>query len=100
MSPKSEAAMVEFVGDGHLRLPAVLAQTHFRWDHVRIQITPDTLILTASGPEAPDALLLKQRNLAGDRSVMLAEFLGEAPPVGKRPAQWDPRLRRLVISMS
>lgn len=96
----NETIQVEFRSDGHLRIPASVALEHFKWDHVRLRIQPDSIVVMPTSPQAPDALLLKQRNLAGDRSVMLAEFLGDVPPVGMREAHWDNHLRSLVIQLS
>lgn len=90
---------VEFLADGHLRVPAAVVDQYFRWEHTRLQMEEGTLFLLPSTAEAPDALLLKRRNLAGDRSVMLAEFLRYDPPVGEKEACWDSQLRHLRIDL-
>lgn len=90
---------VEFMPDGHLRIPAQVVNEHFRWGHTRLQIADDSITLLPCSPEAYDALLLKQRNLAGDRSVMLAEFLGYNVPTGVKDAVWDAQLRQLKIKL-
>ena len=50
------------------------------------------------GPRS-GGLLLKQRNPAGDRSVLVRETLGDRIPIGRRSAHWDDEQAALRIPL-
>lgn len=85
---------VELTADGYLRLPARLAASRFPSDAaVALRREGQLWLLPLSGPRS-GGLLLKQRNLAGDRSALVREILdggldGRPVPVGVRAARWD-----------
>jgi hypothetical protein len=49
---------------------------------------PELWLLPTRGAAA-GGLILKQRNLRGDRSVLVRETLDDVVPQGTRPAFWD-----------
>ena len=55
-------------------------------------------LLPLVGPEG-GGLLLKQRNLRGDRSALVWEALADGRPVGRRPAVWDAARGALRIDL-
>lgn len=80
---------VELTADGSLRLSARLAASRFPADAaVALRRDGELWLLPLTGPRS-GGLLLKQRNLAGDRSVLVREVLADRVPVGVRPAVWD-----------
>lgn len=80
---------VEFTADGYLRLSAALAAAHFP-ANVAVGVVRDEQLwmLPLRGPRS-GGLLLKQRNPAGDRAVLVRELLGDVIPAGVRRAYWD-----------
>lgn len=86
---KASEATVEFTADGYVRLDAALAASRFASDAVAAVVSDDDfLLIPLRGPRS-GGLLLKQRNPAGDRSVLIHEVLYGRIPVGVRPAYWD-----------
>ncbi len=82
-------ARIEFTDQGSLRLDAETARLYF---------PSDTLVALVRGPElwllpvrgaAAGGLLLKQRNLRGDRSVVLHGLFEREFPAGRHEAFWD-----------
>ena len=84
-----EQLTVEFTEDGYLRLCAALAAAHFP-AHVAVGAVRDgqLLLLPLRGPRS-GGLLLKQRNAAGDRALLIRELLDDQIPTGLRQAFWD-----------
>ena len=80
---------VELTADGYLRLSAAMSAAHFP-AHVAVGAVRDDQLwlLPLRGPRN-GGLLLKQRNAAGDRAVLVRELLGDITPTGARQAFWD-----------
>jgi len=90
---------IELTAAGYLHLPAELARRHFPADVlVALPRGPELWLLPLRGPQA-GGLLLKQRNLQGDRSVLVRELLPEGTPPGPRPAFWDERGGALRLAL-
>ncbi len=80
---------VEFTEQGYLVLTADDAHEFFPFDVlVALRRGPELWLLPTRGAAA-GGLILKQRNLRGDRSVLVRETLDDAVPIGRRPAFWD-----------
>ena len=91
---------VSLTAQGYLQLPAELARQHFPSDLlVALARGPELWLLPTRGPGA-GGLLLKQRNAAGDRSVLVADLLPPGTPPGERPAFWDARSGALRVALS
>ena len=90
---------VEFTADGYLRLRAALCAARFP-AHVAVAAERDgeLWLLPVRGP-ASGGLLLKQRNPAGDRAVLVREVLQDAIPIGPRRAYWDEQQGALRIPL-
>lgn len=69
---------------GYLLLPASIAQRYFHSSALVAQRRGAELWLLPLRDTAAGGLLLKQRNLQGDRSVLLWEHL----PAGVGPGEW------------
>jgi hypothetical protein len=90
---------VELTADGYLRLPAALVQAYFP---ARVLVAfyeaPYLQLLPLRGPQA-GGLLLKQRTLPGDCSVLIWEALPLGTPPGCYPAEWAAAQGALVVRM-
>lgn len=80
---------VEFTTDGYLRLGAALSAAHFPANVAVGAVRDAQLWLLPLRGASSGGLLLKQRNPAGDRAVLVREVLGDAIPTGVRRAYWD-----------
>jgi hypothetical protein len=90
---------VRFTDDGYMRLDAVLAASRFPSDAVAALLRDDDLwVIPLRGPRS-GGLLLKQRNPAGDRSLLVREVLGDLPVTGDHPAFWDDAQQALRIPL-
>lgn len=90
---------VRFTDDGYMRLDAVLAASRFPSDAVAALVREDDLwLIPLRGPRS-GGLLLKQRNPAGDRSLLVREVLGDLPVTGVHPAFWDDAQQALRIPL-
>jgi hypothetical protein len=90
---------VNLTEQGYLQLPADLARRHFPSDLlVALARGRELWLLPTRGPGA-GGLLLKQRNAAGDRSVLVAEHLPPGTAPGERPAFWDERSGALRVAL-
>ncbi|BBG00375.1 hydrogenase maturation protease [Pseudonocardia autotrophica] len=80
---------VELTEDGYLRMDACLAAYRFPSDAVVAAVRDLELwLIPLRGPRA-GGLLLKQRNPAGDRSLLVREVLDGWTGHGFRTAYWD-----------
>lgn len=90
LRPEStDAVSVEFTADGYLRLDAALAASRFPSDAVAaVTRDGDLWLIPLRGPRS-GGLLLKQRNVAGDRALLVREVLHDDLPTGVHGAFWD-----------
>lgn len=92
-----EAVVAEFTEDGYLRLPGDFSQQHFPADRCVGIVKAGQYVLMPASVHAPNGLIMKQRNLAGERSTLVREVWGDDHPVGQVLATWQAGSRRLVI---
>lgn len=90
---------VEITDDGYLRLDAALAASRFPSDAVAAVPREDELWLYPLRGPSSGGLLLKQRNPAGDRAVLIHEVLGGGFPAGIHAACWDDEHKALRIPL-
>lgn len=88
---------VTVTADGYLHLPAALAAHRFPADVLLARLAGDRLELMPVASVANGGLVLKQRNAAGDRSVLLNEVLEFADVSGSFPVVWDDSRGLLVV---
>lgn len=91
---------VEVTSDGYLRLPAEFSQQYFSYDKCIGTIAEGEFVLWPATNYTDAAILMKQRNVAGDRSVLIREIWGDEYPVGNFAAQWQASRKRLVLNPS
>ena len=82
-------ATVELTADGSLRMPPEVAERFFPHGVLVPLRKGSELWLLPTRGAAAGGLLLKQRNAAGERSVLIRESLGGEVSPGPRPARWD-----------
>jgi hypothetical protein len=80
---------VEFRDDGYLLIPRDLAADRFPNDLVFVTIRDGEMWLLPTRGPGGGGFLLKQRNAAGDRAVLVWEAVPPGTPPGTRPAVWD-----------
>jgi hydrogenase maturation protease len=91
---------LELTPDGYLRLDAAQAARLFPGDAVVVRVQDDELLVVPLRGTAAGGLLLKQRNAAGDRCVLVREVLDDRIPHGVRAGRWDDRAKALRIPLT
>ena len=91
---------VEFTDHGYLVLQAEVAQEFFPFDVLVALRRGAELWLLPTRGAAAGGLILKQRNLRGDRSVLVRETLDDDVPHGMRPAFWDAANGALRVALA
>lgn len=95
-----EQLTVELTDSAYLRMSADLAARHFPSGVCAGLRDGTDLVLVPLHGEANGGLVLKERNPAGDRAVLLREVLGNDAPVGVFRACWDDDQGQLRIDLS
>ena len=90
--------VVEITDAGYLHLPVALAAEYIPSDAVGVRRDGDAIILLPLASAAHGGRILKQRNLAGDRSVLLSDLLPDGV-CGEFPVTVDPGLATLTIDL-
>jgi hydrogenase maturation protease len=80
---------VEITEAGYLHLPARLAAERFPADVCVARFDGDDLVLMPLASSANGGLVLKQRNAAGDRSLLISEVFAFSPDTGSFGVAWD-----------
>lgn len=91
---------VTFTPSGYLVIDCDVARTHFPNDTVLLLSRGEELWLLPTRGAAGGGLLLKQRNAAGDRAVLVTEALGDRQLDGSYPAFWDPGQGALRVAVA
>lgn len=91
---------VTLTENGYLQLSAAIARQYFPEDVLVALVRDAELWLLPLRGAAAGGLLLKQRNLAGDRCVIIWEVLPENTPPGIRPVFWDDRSKALRVALA
>ncbi|MDP4014097.1 MAG: hydrogenase maturation protease [Candidatus Nanopelagicales bacterium] len=87
--PVSPESSVEITEAGYLHLGAELASLRFPADVCVARCSDGSLELLPLNDAANGGLVLRQRNAAGERTVLIHEVLGFEPVAGRFPASWD-----------
>lgn len=90
---------VEITAEGYLRLDAALSAGRFPSDAVAAVPRDGELWLFPLRGPSSGGLLLKQRNPAGDRVLLVREVLRDDFPVGVHAAFWDDEHKALRIPL-
>lgn len=93
-------ATVELRPDGYLLVPAALARDRFPHDLAFVTLRDGEMwLLPARGPGG-GGFLLKQRNPAGDRAILVLEAVPSGTPPGLRAARWDAEAAALRVPLT
>jgi hydrogenase maturation protease len=95
----ADETSVEITADGYLRVAVALAAARFPSDALAAVLRDGQLWLFPLRGPSSGGLLLKQRNPAGDRTVLLREVLGDGFQAGIRAAFWDDEHKALRIPL-
>ncbi len=95
-----QTGTVEITLDGYVRIPPELSVPNFPNDRCAGLRKGAEYVLIPATVYAQNALIMKQRTPAGQRSVLIREVWGDDYPVGEFPAMWQAKRRRLLISTS
>jgi hydrogenase maturation protease len=91
---------VEITDQGSLHLSNLVADTYFSTGTLLVQVkTPEMWLLPTRGPGG-GGLLLKRRNAAGDRSVLISEHLPDNFVPGAHLAFWDEAQGALRVALA
>lgn len=90
-------ATVELTESGYLQLSREEAERYFPEDVLVALYRNGILTLLPTRGAAAGGLMLKQRNLSGDRCLLLSEVFHFSIPTGVFPAIWNERLAALEV---
>ncbi|MBY0488507.1 MAG: hydrogenase maturation protease [Gemmatimonadaceae bacterium] len=93
------SAQIELTAHGYLVLTSQVARAFFPNDTLLAMPRGQELWLLPTRGPGGGGLMLKQRNLQGDRSVLVREALNDRYPVGQLPAFWDDQAGALRVAM-
>lgn len=92
--------VLEINDQGYIVVPEKVASEHFPEDVcVAVRRERELWLLPINGAGS-GGLLMKQRNAAGDRSVLVWESLPQDWGPGTYPAFWDPREGAMRIELT
>ncbi|MCI9888440.1 hydrogenase maturation protease [Micrococcales bacterium 31B] len=90
-------AQVELTDDGYVRIPATLAERWFPGGTAIPQRDGAHLLLVPLHNSASGGTMLKIRNSAGDRSILVLGQLPEPFAPGVKTVAWEPTLHALLV---
>lgn len=90
---------IELTAEGSLHLAVEVAARFFPQDALAAFVRGPELWLTPLRGGGGGGLILKQRNRAGDRAVLIWEALPPDTPPGRRPAFWDAERGTLRVAL-
>lgn len=98
-APTRKTLRLELSYDGYLRISRSDALEFFPEDTLLALWRNETLHLLPTRGAAAGGLLLKQRNAAGDRSLLISEVFDFQIPSGRFLAYWDESIGGLRVDL-
>lgn len=86
-----ERLELEYTEQGYIIFPETVARLYFPNDVMVLMIKGNEVWMLPTRGSVAGGLLLKQRNTAGDRSLLAVPYLPQGTPAGRWPAFWDER---------
>lgn len=97
--PTRSSLNLEVTADGYLHIAREDAE-HFFPDDVLVCLwREEALVLLPTRGAAAGGLMLKQRNVLGDRSVLISEVFDFEIPAGDFEAEWDENIGGLRVNL-
>lgn len=97
--PTRTSLSFDLSADGYLRLSRADAEEFFPEDTLLALWRDESLVLLPTRGAAAGGLMLKQRNLDGDRSLLISEVFEFAIPHGRFTAIWDDSIGGLRVNL-
>ena len=97
--PTRPSLRLELSTDGYLRISREDAEIFFPEDTLLALWRDESLVLLPTRGAAAGGLMWKQRNVAGDRSVLISEVFEFEIPAGTFTAIWDDRIGGLRVNL-
>lgn len=97
--PTRPTLRLEFSDDGYMRLSRSDAEHFFPEDTLLAIWRDAALVLLPTRGAAAGGLMLKQRNLDGDRSLLISEVFDFELPHGNFAAHWDDNIHGLRVDL-
>lgn len=97
--PTRQSLQLELSADGYLRLSHADAEHFFPNDTLLALWRDESLVLLPTRGAAAGGLMLKRRNLDGDRSLLISEVFDFAIPNGNFTAHWDDGMGGLRVAL-
>lgn len=97
--PTRTSLRFDLSAEGYLRLSRDDAETFFPEDTLLALWRDGSLVLLPTRGAAAGGLMLKQRNLDGDRSLLISEVFEFSIPHGTFTAIWDDSIGGLRVNL-
>lgn len=98
--PTRQKLQFSLTGDGYMHLLHDDAEHFFPEDTLLTILKNQSLFLLPTRGAAAGGLMLKRRNLAGDRSLLVSEVFEFEIPAGTYTATWNETVGGLEVAMN
>ncbi|MGB3544191.1 hydrogenase maturation protease [Rubrivirga sp.] len=95
----TDTSTVTLRDDGYLLVPRALAEERFPSGAVFVTLRDGQMWLLPTSGAGAGGFLLKRRNAAGDRAVLVLEAVPSGTAPGDRTARWDDDACALRITL-
>lgn len=97
--PERRTLSLELTPDGYMRFSKKDAAYFFPEDTLLALWRDESLLLLPTRGAAAGGMMLKQRNPAGDRTLLISEIFDFVIPSGQYLAQWDEAIGGLQVAL-
>ena len=97
--PTKPTMQLDLSADGYLRISREDAEHFFPEDTLLAIWRDDSLVVLPTRGAAAGGLMLKQRNMRGDRSLLISEVFDFEIPSGQFTATWDDSIGGLRVNL-
>ncbi len=97
--PARPSLRLDLSADGYLRISREDAESFFPEDTLLALWRDESLVLLPTRGAAAGGLMLKQRNVNGDRSLLISEVFEFEIPAGTFTAVWDDSIGGLRVNL-
>ena len=97
--PTRTVLQLDLSSDGYLHISRADAEHFFPEETLLALWRDESLVLLPTRGAAAGGLMLKRRNLNGDRSLLISEVFGFEIPSGSFTAYWDDGMGGLRVAL-